>query len=147
MKIWLRSGLVLGIALLLFACESEKMQRTATGMQQNYFLQSLHLVESAGEVLQQEGLKQDDIEGALANMDNGLEQAFEVEREFLKRLDVRLPKYYQELFITGVQEYRLGVESSNREQQVEGLELLSRWSQFWLKEKSKVLQKLEKLND
>ena len=137
-----RSLLWLAVASLLFACDSEKIKQTEFSLQQNKFLLSLELVESAGKMLQVPGIKQAEIDNALLKMDQGIELAFEVNPEFLKRLDIRLPKLYSEMFISGIQNYRLGVESSNREKQLEGLRLLSLWSRFWLAEKRNIQDKL-----
>jgi hypothetical protein len=134
------------LMFLLNACDSEKMQETEFGIQQNYFLQSIELVESAGLKLQRPGLKKHDVELAIQQMDQGMSQAFEVERKFLRKLDLRLPKAYSELFISGVEQYRLGMENGNRQQQLQGLDLLSRWGQFWKQEKSNIQQKLVSMN-
>ncbi|MCK4707001.1 MAG: hypothetical protein KAU21_00150 [Gammaproteobacteria bacterium] len=137
-----RPLLWLAVASLLFACDSEKIKQTEFSLQQNKFLLSLELVESAGKMLQVPGIKQAEIDNALLKMDQGIELAFEVTPAFLKRLDIRLPKLYSEMFTSGVQNYRLGVESSNREKQLEGLRLLSLWSRFWLTEKRNIQDKL-----
>jgi len=134
----------LAIAALLVACESEKMKQTEFGIQQNKFLLSLELVESAGKTLQAPELLQADIDKAMLNMDKGLKQAFEVNPEFLKRLDIRLPKVYSGMFINGIENYRLGVESSDRGKQLEGLRLLAQWNKFWSAEKQSIQNKLIK---
>ena len=139
---YFRYFLWLAIASLLVACESEKMTQTQFGLQQNRFLLSLELVESAGKSLQSPELLQAEIDVAMEQMDQGLKQAFEVNPEFLKRLDIRLPKLYSGMFITGIENYRLGVESSDREKQLEGLRLLAQWSQFWSSEKQNIQSKL-----
>ncbi len=146
MKTWIKPIGLAWILLLLGACDDQTRQETNLGMQQNYFMQSLALVESAGETLQGTDLSKPDIDRALQQMDQGLSQAFQVEGEFLKQLDVRLPKLYNELFIPGVEQYRLGVESSDREQQLKGLGLLSRWGEFWLKEKPAIQDRLANLH-
>ena len=127
------------------ACESERIKQTEMGIQQNRFLLSLELVDSAGTILQSPGLTQQDIDKAMEQMDQGLRQAFEVDTEFLKQLDIRLPKLYSEMFIPGVQSYRLGVESSDRGEQIEGLNLLRLWGQFWVAEKRNIQNRLIEL--
>jgi len=141
---YFRYLLWLALAGLLVACESEKMKQTEFSIQQNNFLLSLELVESAGKSLQSPGLLQSEIDAAMVKMDQGLKQAFEVKPEFLKRLDIRLPKLYSGMFIGGIENYRLGVESSDREKQLEGLRLLSQWSKFWSAEKQNIQSKLIK---
>jgi len=139
----LRLGLLaLLLGLMLSACESEKMQETHLSMQQNYFIQSVELVENAGIILQSAELKQEDIDRAMQQLDKGMQQAFNVERDFLERLDLRLPKHYRELFIPGIEQYRLGVAAADRKQQLQGLELLSRWGQFWLQEQDNIRKKM-----
>jgi len=131
--------------LALTACETEKIQQTKLGIQQNLFLQSLELVESAGTLLQKPGLEAAEIEAAMLQMDQGLKQAFQVDSVFLKRLDPRLPKLYTTTFISGVENYRIGVEASDRSKQLEGLDLLRQWSLFWQEEKPAILGKMAKL--
>lgn len=133
-------------ATLLVACDTETKQQTEFGIQQDLFLQSLELVESAGEALQKPGLTQTDIDQAMSQMDKGLQQAFQVDVHFLKKLDVRLPRLYSEVFINGVENYRIGVESSNRQQQLDGLNRLSQWGKFWLEEKANIKQTLSRLD-
>ena len=109
--------LLLGMALTLFGCQSTS----------------------------ETGPAQKSIDKAMEQMDQGLRQAFEVDTEFLKQLDVRLPKLYSEMFIPGVQSYRLGVESSDRGEQIEGLNLLRLWGQFWVAEKRNIQNRLIEL--
>ena len=132
--------------LLSTGCESEKMQETHFSIQQNRFIQSLELVESAGVTLQNPELTRQDIDRAMLRMDRGLEQAYQVETDFLQKLDVRLPRLYSEIFIKGVEQYRIGVESSDREQQLQGLNLLSQWGKFWYEQKPAIQNKLVELN-
>ena len=130
------------LASQLVACETEKTKQTEFIVQQNKFLLSLELVESAGKTLQTPGVSQVEIDSALLKMDEGIKQAFEVKQDFLKRLDIRLPKLYSSMFISGIENYRLGVESSDRAKQLEGLRLLAQWSQFWSSEKQNIQSKL-----
>ncbi len=134
------------VSALLSACDTEKMQETRNSIQQNHFLQSLELVENAGSILQNPQLTQEDIQKAMSQMDEGLKQAFQVEQDFLQKLDARLPKLYKDIFIKGVEHYRLGVESSDRDSQIQGLDLLSQWGQFWIVEKPNIQQKLYRIN-
>ena len=82
----------------------------------------------------------------MQQMDLGLKQAFAVDAEFLKQLDIRLPRLYNEMFIPGVESYRLGVESSDRKKQLDGINLLNQWSQFWMAEKPNIQKRLIELN-
>ena len=141
-RLILRSFFWLVISSLLLACESEKAQETEFVRQQNYFLQAVELVESAGQMLQSNTLNPQEIQQAMQRLDQGLQKAYEVRRDFLKRVDVRLPKLFPELFIKGVETYRIGVEGSDRAQQLEGLRLIRQWSQFWRSESKVLLGKL-----
>jgi hypothetical protein len=145
-NVYLRCLTILFAVVLFSGCETERMQETEYVAQQNLFLQSLDLVESAGAMLQDPGLSKEDIVLAMDRMDRGLEQAFRVEKWFLQKLDVRLPKMFNEAFIPGVERYRIGVESSNQQEQIEGLNLLSRWSKFWLQEKDDIQKKMMSLS-
>jgi hypothetical protein len=140
----LAGNLVLA-ALAIFAlsaCSPSDDEETVSETQKYYFLESLQLVEQAGRSLQGESRTQQDIRQALAIMDQGLKLAFQVENKFLKQLDVRLGKNYQRYFVKGVEDYRLGIEAGDREQQQNGLRLLARWAKFWASVKPAVDLKL-----
>lgn len=134
--------LLLMLGSLLFACDSQKAAESEFVRQQNYFLQAVELVESAGRLLQQNNLTEQEIQQSMQKLDAGLKKAYAVRKDFLARLDVRLPKLFPELFIKGVETYRIGVEASDRAQQLEGLRLISRWSQFWRSESQTILGQL-----
>jgi hypothetical protein len=139
-------ALLIGLLLWLSGCQDDRIASTEQAIQQNYFLQSLSLVESAGQLLMRPGLTQEDIDRAMQRMDLGLEQARKVEDGFLKKLEPRLAREYREKFIQGVEEYRLGVEASDRERQLQGLGRLGQWGDYWKSIKPGVLRKLETMN-
>ena len=76
-------------------------------------------------------------------LDQGLQLAFQVEGEALDRLDLRLGKNFQRYFIEGVENYRLGIEAADKEQQLKGLRLLARWGEFWAQERDTIMALLE----
>jgi len=130
------------LAILLAGCSSsddDRLQRE----QAYYFLESLTQVETGGRRLQSAGLDQQSLKEALAMLDQGLKLAFEVERDFLDQLDLRLGKNYQRYFIKGVENYRIGIEAGDEAQQREGLRLLSQWAQFWQAEQAAIQTRLE----
>jgi len=139
-------ALFIGVLLWLSGCQEDRIESTEQAIQQNYFLQSLSLVESAGQLLMRPDLTDDDITRAMQRMDLGLEQARKVEDGFLKKLEPRLAREYREKFIQGVEEYRLGVEASDRERQLQGLGRLGQWGEYWNRIKPEVLAKLERMN-
>lgn len=106
--------------------------------QKYYFLESMQQVQSGGRLLQQTPLDRVALEQALDSLDRGLKLAFEVDREFLDKLDLRLGKNYQRYFIEGVQNYRLGIEAGDQAQQQAGVELLQRWTDFWQQESANI---------
>ena len=131
---------------LLSGCEESDKADTEFSIQQNLFLQSISLVEHAGSMLQNPEMTRADIDAAMLEMDKGLSQAFQVNDEFLVQLDPRLPKFYTRVFIPGVEQYRLGVESSDRQKQLDGLNKLSQWGHYWLQLKPDVFAKFKALN-
>ena len=133
-------------ASLLSACEQAQKSDTELLIQQNLFLQSISLVEHAGSLLQNPGLSQSDIDKAMLEMDEGLGLAFQVTEPFLSQLDERLPKFYTRVFIPGVEQYRLGVEASDKQQQINGLNRLSQWGQYWLQLKPEVHERMRAVN-
>lgn len=136
-RYWLLSGLLL---ITLGACDQADHQRTQN--QRYFFLQALEQVESGGRQLQSGELSQAEMTAALARLDEGLGLAFQVERDFLDELDLRLGKNFERYFVKGVENYRLGIEAGDREQQVEGLRLLRKWTLFWEAEKAAIQARL-----
>ena len=123
-RIWFVAGLLL--ALLACSQHDEYSKNQAY-----FFLESLKQVDSGGRQLQNADLDEAALQQALMLLDEGLQLAFQVERKFLDELDLRLGKNYQRYFIEGVENYRIGIEAGNQEQQLEGLRLLQQWAVFW----------------
>jgi len=142
MKSALQRGLVYSLLIaLLAACSPD--DKSDSSSQQYFFLEALQQVETGGKQLQIPDLSQDALVQALALLDQGLKLAFEVEREFLDQLDLRLGKNFQRYFIKGVENYRLGIEAGDAEQQREGLQLLAQWAEFWNSEGDAILARLK----
>ena len=108
-----------------------------------FFTESLKQIEAGGRQLQAPDLDEAGLKAALAMLDQGLRLAFQVERDGLDRLDLRLGKNYQRYFIEGVENYRLGIEAGDETQQQEGLRLLARWAEFWSQEGEAIQAKLQ----
>jgi hypothetical protein len=142
---WYRLLLRLLLALVLaqlLACSSSE-DPLISEAQAYFFVESLKQVESGGRQLQAADLDEAGLNAALGMLDQGLELAFQVERDSLDRLDLRLGKNFQRYFIEGVENYRLGIEAGDKEQQLKGLNLLARWGEFWALERETILALLE----
>jgi len=143
MRFWMQFVVVAWLLVFgLLACSSSTDDAAEFDSQKFYFLESLKQVEAGGRQLQNAGLDREALQQALATMDRGLKLAFQVDREFLDKLDLRLGKNYQRYFIEGVENYRVGIEAGDETQQTEGLQLLQKWAQFWRAEASAVQRKL-----
>lgn len=129
------------LAVLLVSCSSDESADARD--QQYYFLESLKQVEAGGQRLQSPNLDRQAMTEALSMLDQGLRLAFEVEREFLDGLDLRLGKNFERYFVKGVENYRLGIEAGDEQQQREGLRLLSQWGEFWSAEQAAIRKRLE----
>lgn len=136
-----RSAFYCLLLVMLAACSSD--DEVSSSSQQYFFLEALQQVETGGRQLQVAELNQEALLEALAMLDQGLKYAFEVKREFLDQLDLRLGKNFQRYFIKGVENYRLGIEAGDAVQQREGLQLLARWGEFWNLERDTILVKLK----
>jgi len=134
--------LLLALLLPLYACSPSEDQLISQS-QAYFFTESLRQIEAGGRQLQSPDLDEAGLKAALAMLDQGLRLAFQVEREGLDRLDLRLGKNYQRYFIEGVENYRLGIEAGDETQQQEGLRLLARWAEFWGPESAAILASLE----
>jgi hypothetical protein len=133
--------LALLLAATLAGCSGE--DPPISSEQAYYFVESLKQVEAGGRRLQAADLDEAELHAALAMLDQGLKLAFEVEPAELDKLDLRLGKNFRRYFIAGVENYRLGIEAGDDEQQREGLQLLARWGEFWAQERDAVLVQLE----
>jgi hypothetical protein len=140
MKRGLRSAFPVWMLLLLVACSSSTDELSSS--QRYYFLEALKQVETGGRQLQNAGLNQEELSAALGTLDQGLQLAFQVERQFLDDLDLRLGKNFQRLFIKGVENYRIGIEAGDQDQQLEGLRLLAQWAEFWELERTAIEARL-----
>ena len=127
---------------MLTGCFSSTDDQEVSASQKYYFLESLKQVEAGGRQLQAAGLDQQAVTEALAMLDQGLKLAFQVERQFLDELDLRLGKNFDRYFVKGVENYRVGIEAGDEAQQREGLRLLARWAEFWNLEQAAILAKL-----
>jgi len=142
MKSALQQGLIYCFLLvMLAACSSD--DETSSSSQQYYFLEALAQVEAGGRQLQTPDLSEEGLVQALSQLDQGLKLAFEVEREFLDRLDLRLGKNFQRYFVKGVENYRLGIEAGDPAQQRKGLQLLAQWGEFWELERGAIMVRLK----
>ena len=133
--------LLLVLLLQLGGCTSDETS-PITQEQAYFFLESLRQVEAGGGQLQSTELDEAGLKAALEMLDQGLQLAFQVERDALDELDLRLGKNYQRYFIEGVENYRLGIEAGDREQQLKGLRLLARWGEFWTQERDPILARI-----
>jgi len=133
--------LVLVLAQLV-ACSSDE-EPPISAEQTYFFIESLKQVEAGGRLLQTPDLDEAGLNAALAALDQGLQLAFQVERDALDRLDLRLGKNFQRYFVEGVENYRLGIEAADKEQQLKGLRLLARWGEFWAQESDTIMALLE----
>lgn len=138
----LRQLLLLVLLILLYAC-SPTDEPPLTETQAYFFTESLNQIEAGGRRLQSPDLDEAGLKAALAMLDQGLRLAFQVERDGLDRLDLRLGKNYQRYFIEGVENYRLGIEAGDEAQQQEGLRLLMRWAEFWGPESAAILAQMK----
>ncbi len=119
------------LVAILTGCSPSSDEQQHAQSQKYYFLEALKQVEAGGRQLQGAGPDRQALNEALAKLDQGLELAFRVEREFLDRHDLRLGKNFQRYFIEGVENYRIGIEAGDDAQQRDGLRLLTRWGEFW----------------
>jgi hypothetical protein len=126
----------------LLACSSSE-DPPISEAQAYFFVESLKQIETGGRQLQAADLDEAGINAALGMLDQGLKLAFQVERDSLDRLDLRLGKNFQHYFIEGIENYRPGIEAGDKEQQLKGLNLLARWGEFWALERETILALLE----
>ena len=135
---WLLAALLVGLA----ACSAES-EAPLSQEQAYFFTESLRQAEQGGRMLQSTDLDEASLKAALSTLDEGLKLAFQVRRDGLDKLDLRLGKNFQRYFIEGIENYRLGIEAGDEAQQRRGLQLLARWGEFWSAEREAILAQLE----
>ena len=131
------------LSVQLLACSPSSDDSLISDSQKYYFTEALKQVDAGGRQLQSTELDEAALNAALAMLDQGLKLAFQVERESLDRLDLRLGKNFQRYFIAGVENYRIGIEAGDEAQQRQGLQLLARWAEFWSQEGAAIQAKLQ----
>ena len=131
------------LSVQLLACSPSSDDALISDSQKYYFTEALKQVDAGGRQLQSTELDEAALNAALAMLDQGLKLAFQVEREALDRLDLRLGKNFQRYFIAGVENYRIGIEAGDEAQQRQGLQLLARWAEFWSQEGPTIQAKLQ----
>jgi len=131
------------LSVQLLACSPSSDDALISDSQKYYFVEALKQVDAGGRQLQSSELDEAALNAALAMLDQGLKLAFQVEREALDRLDLRLGKNFQRYFIAGVENYRIGIEAGDEAQQRQGLQLLARWAEFWSQEGEAIQAKLQ----
>lgn len=134
---WLLVVLLFGLS----GCSSEP-EAPLSQEQAYFFTESLRQVADGGGRLQAGNLDEESLRAALATIDEGLRLAFQVQREGLDKLDLRLGKNFQRYFIEGIENYRLGIEAGDEAQQRKGLNLLARWGEFWAAEQDAIMAQL-----
>ncbi len=128
----MRRARAIGLCLLLaVAAGCERESPIDPAGQRYFFLESLRQVEAAGQQLGQPDLDRQQMNAALQTLDDALGLAFQVRRAYLDEFDLRLGKNFERYFIKGVENYRLGIEAGDRQQQIEGIRLLNQWTEFW----------------
>ena len=140
MRLRWQQGIIASLLLVILTACSPGDDKTSNS-QQYYFLEAIQQVEVGGRHLQAADSEETLLE-ALAQLDQGLKLAFEVKRDFLDQLDLRLGKNFQRYFIKGVENYRLGIEAGDAALQREGLQLLFKWGEFWEAERDGILSRL-----
>jgi len=131
------------ISVQLLACSPSSDDALISDSQKYYFVEALKQVDAGGRQLQSTDLDEAALSAALAMLDQGLKLAFQVEREALDRLDLRLGKNFQRYFIAGVENYRIGIEAGDEVQQRLGLQLLAHWAEFWSQQGPAIQAKLQ----
>ncbi|MCP4469837.1 MAG: hypothetical protein GY815_03980 [Gammaproteobacteria bacterium] len=131
------------LSIQLLACSPSSEDPLISDSQKYYFVEALKQVDAGGRQLQSSELDEAALSAALAMLDQGLKLAFQVERESLDRLDLRLGKNFQRYFVAGVENYRIGIEAGDKTQQRQGLQLLARWAEFWGQEGEAIRAKMQ----
>lgn len=128
--------------LFLISCSTD-VKPPDYDSQRAFFLNSIDQVQQAGALLQQRELSPIDIKRAMALLDSSMIDANSVEYSFLKWMDSGLYQAFVGYLIKGIENYRLGVELEDKEQQAKGIAQLQRWWQFWQLKRPAILKKLD----
>jgi hypothetical protein len=136
-----RLFLILGLLFLISCTTDVKPPEYQT--QRTFFLNGIEQVQQASALLQKNNATSAELTQAMALLDKAMMNVNSVEVSFLKWLDAGLYQAFTAYLAKGIENYRLGVELEDREQQAKGIELLQRWWGVWQLKKPAVLIKLD----
>ena len=131
------------IVYILSACDSEPKAINYPEEQKLLLLDAINEIHQAGLTLRSNTLSQTEVEQVLIDMDNGLQKAWQVNQQLLLRLHPDMPQIFDDAFIKGVEQYRIGVEGADTSMQKQGLLLLNKWGDFWEKNHPQIMQLLD----
>lgn len=138
-----KSRLFLIVSLLFLMSCSSDVKPPEYDVQRSFFLNTIEQVQQGGALLQQRTLSDTDIKAAMALLDSAMMDANAVEASFLKWMDSGLYQAFAGYLLKGIENYRLGVELEDKEQQAKGIAQLQRWWQFWQLKRPAILKKLD----
>jgi len=136
-----RLFLIVGL-LFLISCSSD-VKPPDYDVQRTFFLNAIEQVQQAGTLLQQVDSSPDDVKKAMELLDSSMFNVNSVQASFLKWLDAGLYQAFTGYLAKGIENYRLGVELNDREQQAKGIGLLKKWWDFWQLKRPSILKQLD----
>lgn len=129
------------VSALLFACQSEHKPADFNA-QRDFFISAIEQAQTAGQLLQNNPDSQQ-IKHAMAGLDQAMINANSVEKTFLQWLDQGLYQSYSAYFVKGIENYRLGVELADQQQQSQGIKLLQQWWRYWQQHQTEIETRLK----
>lgn len=137
-------GLIVLLLSLLFlmSCDSA-VKPPNYEAQRTFFLKAIEQVNQAGNLLQQPKLSNSGIKKAMALLDTAMIEVNSVDASFLKWLDTGLYQAFTAYLTKGIEDYRLGVELEDPEQQSKGIKALQNWWVFWQLKQPAILAKID----
>ena len=138
-----KGQLFLIVGLFLLTSCTPDVKPVEYQAQRTFFLNASEQVNQAGNLLQQPKLSNMGIKKALSLLDGAMIDVNSVEASFLKWLDAGLYQAFSAYLAKGIEDYRLGVELEDPEQQAKGIKALQKWWVFWQLKRPAILEQLD----
>lgn len=145
MAFWQRklaAMMLIVVSILLIACQTEKPKPNDFQAQRGFFLEAVQQAQSAGKILQNKPDSQQ-IKQAMAQLDQAMIDGLSVDKTFLQWLDQGLYQSFSAYFLKGIENYRLGVELADQQQQSQGIRQLQQWWNYWSLQQANIEARLK----
>lgn len=138
----IRTSLAFAVLFFLSACGGSSFPEELAA-DRYAFLESVRMIELAGAELLKHPAGSQPFLAALGQLERGYKTGFRVRDVFLDYLDSDINATYNKQLLRGTKNYVEGVRDGNANLQKIGVQQVAFWFDYWAKNKSAILKKLQ----